>query len=54
MGSKETEATNFMEKKFKANPSLSYEDAVQTAIGALQGVMSEEFKASEIEVGFRV
>eukprot|EP00798_Chlamydomonas_sp_ICE-L_P026076 gene26076-11779_t len=51
VGSKETEATNFLEKKFKANPQLTYEETVQAAISALQSVMSEEFKATEIEVG---
>mmetsp|Transcript_5486 Transcript_5486/g.12151 ORF Transcript_5486/g.12151 Transcript_5486/m.12151 type:complete len:246 (-) Transcript_5486:1062-1799(-) len=51
VGVKETEATNFLEKKFKANPQFTYEEAVQTAISALQNVLSEEFKSSEIEVG---
>lgn len=51
VGTKETEATNFLEKKLKSNPQLSFEDAVQAAISALQSVMSEEFKATEIEVG---
>ena len=36
VGTKETEATNFLEKKFKGSPTLSYDEAVQTAIGALQ------------------
>ena len=34
----------------QANVSLAYKDAVQTAIAALQSVLSEDFKASEIEV----
>uniref|UniRef100_A0A7S3QRN4 Proteasome subunit alpha type n=1 Tax=Dunaliella tertiolecta TaxID=3047 RepID=A0A7S3QRN4_DUNTE len=51
VGLKETEATTFLEKKIKADPAMSYDKAVQTAISALQGVLSEEFKASEIEVG---
>lgn len=51
VGSKETEATNFLEKKFKSNPSYTYQQTVQTAIAALQSVLSEEFKATEIEVG---
>lgn len=52
MGTKETEATNFLEKKFKANSSLlSYDETVQAAIGALQNVLSEDLKASDIEVG---
>eukprot|EP00877_Chromochloris_zofingiensis_P011332 jgi/Chrzof1/6452/Cz18g11130.t1 len=51
VGAKETEATNFLEKKVKAGVSYSYEEACQTAIAALQSVLAEEFKASEIEVG---
>lgn len=52
VGTKETEATNFLEKKFKVGtPPLPYDDAVQLAIGALQSILSEEFKATEIEVG---
>lgn len=50
-GAKEQEAINFLEKKMKNNPSFSYEDTVQTAIAALQAVLSEDFKATEIEVG---
>lgn len=51
VGAKETEATNFLEKKYKNNPQYTYDECVQTAIAALQNVLSEEFKASEIEVG---
>ncbi|MQL79981.1 hypothetical protein Taro_012410 [Colocasia esculenta] len=50
-GLKEQEAINFLEKKMKNDPSLSYEEAVQTAISALQSVLQEDFKATEIEVG---
>ncbi|GLI64979.1 hypothetical protein VaNZ11_008403 [Volvox africanus] len=51
VGVKETEAHNFLEKKLKATPGLSYDEAVITAIGALQSVLSEEFKAADLEVG---
>lgn len=51
VGAKETEATNLLEKKMKASPSLSYEATVQLAIATLQSVLSEEFKSTEIEVG---
>ena len=40
-----------MEKRFKGNPDFSYDETVQTAIAALQSVLAEDFKASEIEVG---
>ncbi|XP_072979028.1 proteasome subunit alpha type-6 [Typha angustifolia] len=50
-GLKEQEAINFLEKKMKSDPSFSYEETVQTAISALQSVLQEDFKATEIEVG---
>lgn len=50
-GAKEQEAENFLEKKLKGDPSFTYDEAVQTAISALQNVLNEDFKASEIEVG---
>ncbi|KAK9843705.1 hypothetical protein WJX81_003099 [Elliptochloris bilobata] len=50
-GVKEQEAESFLEKRFKAAPELTFDEAVQTAISALQSVLSEDFKASEIEVG---
>jgi len=60
-GAKEAEATSALERKLKpaaaaaagaaAAPGLGYDETVSTAIGALQGVLSEEFKAHEIEVG---
>lgn len=50
-GAKDQEAENFLEKKVKANASFSFDEAVQTAISALQNVLSEDLKASEIEVG---
>ncbi|XP_034912306.1 proteasome subunit alpha type-6 [Populus alba] len=50
-GLKEQEAINFLEKKMKNDPDLSYEETVQTAISALQSVLQEDFKATEIEVG---
>ena len=90
VGTKETEATNALEKKVRAAygapgggrkvgvagggaadddedeadeaaarrraaaggpKGFSYEEALHVAIGTLQSVMAEEFKASEIEVG---
>lgn len=49
-GAKDQEADNFLEKRFKDNPEISYDETVQTAIAALQSVLAEDFKASEIEV----
>ncbi|XP_026430394.1 proteasome subunit alpha type-6 [Papaver somniferum] len=50
-GLKEQEAINFLEKKMKNDPQFTYEETVQTAISALQSVLQEDFKATEIEVG---
>eukprot|EP01104_Vermistella_antarctica_P013282 TRINITY_DN39_c0_g1_i1.p1 TRINITY_DN39_c0_g1~~TRINITY_DN39_c0_g1_i1.p1 ORF type:complete len:260 (+),score=59.44 TRINITY_DN39_c0_g1_i1:42-782(+) len=50
-GQKEQEATAFLEKKLKNRPELSLEQTIQLAITALQSVLSEDFKPSEIEVG---
>ena len=49
-GAKDQEADNFLEKRFKNDPQFSFEETVQTAIAALQNVLSEDFKATEIEV----
>lgn len=53
VGTKETEAVTFLEKKVKAMPAegAGYEAVAQTAISALQSVLAEDFKAHEIEVG---
>lgn len=51
-GTKEQEATNLLEKKLKAGlGGEGYDATVQLAVEVLQSVLSEEFKASEIEVG---
>ena len=49
-GAKDQEADNFLEKKVKGMADLSLDEAVQTAIGALQNVLSEDFKASQLQV----
>lgn len=50
-GAKDQEAENFLEKKVKGTPNFSEDETIQTAIGALQNVLGEDFKASEIQVG---
>lgn len=54
-GAKEQEALNFLQNKFKVKDGeeaveLSEEDTIQTAIAALQNVLSADFKPEEIEV----
>ena len=53
-GAKDQEADNFLEKRFKNDPQFSFEETVQTAIAALQNVLSEDFKATEIEVSLQM
>lgn len=50
-GAKDQEAENFLEKKVKGTPNFSQDETIQTAIGALQNVLNEDFKSSEIQVG---
>jgi 20S proteasome subunit alpha 1 len=50
-GNKEQEGRNFLEKKFKNDPKLDADKTIKTAIDALQTVLGEDFKASDIEVG---
>jgi len=50
-GEKEQEATNFLEKKFKADPQLTRDEAIQMALATLQAVLSMDFKATDVEIG---
>eukprot|EP01106_Pelomyxa_sp_JSP_P017075 TRINITY_DN66_c0_g1_i5.p2 TRINITY_DN66_c0_g1~~TRINITY_DN66_c0_g1_i5.p2 ORF type:complete len:139 (+),score=46.05 TRINITY_DN66_c0_g1_i5:145-561(+) len=50
-GEKEQEATNFLEKKLKSNPTLSRDQAIQLAITTLQTVTSMDLRPSDMEVG---
>lgn len=49
-GSKEQEANNFLEKKVKANPSMTFEQTVETAIIALQTCVGADLKPTDLEV----
>lgn len=48
-GAKDQEAANFLEKKLKNDPEFSFDQCVQTAISALQAVLSEDFKVTNIK-----
>jgi len=50
-GSKDVEAGNHLEKKLKSGAAMSTLETIRAAIGALQSVLAEDFKASEVEVG---
>ena len=51
-GAKEQEATNALEKKFKApaDRPMTVDETVRLAITTMQGVLSSDFKAAEIEI----
>ena len=50
-GTKDTEASTFLEKKIKAGVPSGKQATMIAAISALQNVVAEDFKSSEIEVG---
>jgi len=50
VGSKQTEANSYLEKKFKKKHTYSQDEAIQLAINALSTVLTADFKPTEIEV----
>jgi len=51
VGSKQTEANSFLEKKIKKKSDLNLDETIQTAINCLSTILSADFKPTEIEVG---
>jgi len=51
VGSKQTEALSFLEKKFKKTETYSNDDAIQLAIQCICTVLSSDLKPSEMEIG---
>lgn len=51
VGSKQTEANSYLEKKLKKKQEYTSEEAIQLAITCLSTVLSVDFKATEIEIG---
>jgi len=49
-GPKEQEANNYLEKKIKANPKMTFEDTMATAILALQTIVGADLKPTDLEV----
>jgi 20S proteasome subunit alpha 1 len=50
-GTKDNEAAAFLEKKIKSGIPSGEQNTIIAAISALQNVVAEDFKATEIEVG---
>nr|CDS32756.1 iroquois [Hymenolepis microstoma] len=51
IGTKQMEAKNYLEKKFRKHQNYTFDDAVEAAISCLSHVLSLEFKAPELEIG---
>lgn len=49
-GPKEQEANNYLEKKIKANPKMTFAETIETAILALQTVVGADLKPTDLEV----
>lgn len=50
-GQKEQEASNYLEKQIKANAAMTTDQALETAIIALQTVVGADLKPTDLEVG---
>eukprot|EP00088_Acartia_fossae_P001390 TRINITY_DN10540_c0_g1_i1.p1 TRINITY_DN10540_c0_g1~~TRINITY_DN10540_c0_g1_i1.p1 ORF type:complete len:247 (+),score=64.90 TRINITY_DN10540_c0_g1_i1:37-777(+) len=51
VGTKQTEANTFLEKKLKKKSDFNHDETIQTAINCLSTILSADFKPTEIEVG---
>lgn len=51
VGVKQTEATSYLEKKYKKKQNYSHDEVVQLAITTLSHILTADFKPSDLEIG---
>lgn len=51
VGSKQTEANSYLEKKLKKRADMNENEVIQLAISCLSTVLAVDFKTSELEIG---
>lgn len=51
VGVKQTEASSYLEKKYKKKQNYSHDEVIQLAISTLSHILTADFKPSDIEVG---
>jgi 20S proteasome subunit alpha 1 len=50
-GAKDTESATYLEKQLRSGTPSGYDATVQATISALQSVIAEDFKPTELQVG---
>ena len=51
IGVKQTEASSYLEKKYKKKQNYTHDEVVQLGITTLSHILTADFKPSDIEVG---
>jgi len=51
VGVKQTEASSYLEKKYKKKQNYTHDEVIQLAISTLSHILTADFKPSDIEVG---
>lgn len=51
MGVKQTEASSYLEKKYKKKQNYTHDEVIQLAITTLSHILTADFKPSDIEIG---
>lgn len=51
VGVKQTEASSYLEKKYKKKQNYSHDEVIQLAITTLSTILTADFKPSDVEVG---